>query len=306
MNMENGKTIFNVKYDGIALANNEMNVKEFAPALLSIGELLEEANNLLNSGKAKVDVNIKATKEGSVKICLSVVQNLLQQAASLFNSDGINAVINAKELLLIIGIAGGGGVIGLIKWIKNRKIKNVIKLSDGNFKMELQDKEIRICKEVEINLFRMLSIRKKLETFIKNPLDKEGIDSVTFSSGDKVEGMQKITKEEKDYFIVPEAGQELIDDRDIETNLTIINISFQADGKWKFSDGLAVFFADIEDFDFISSVQKNQAAFAKDDILKVVLHRKQFIFEGNIKTEYIVRKVIDHRSAAVQIELPFG
>lgn len=32
--MENGKIIFNVKYDGIALANNEMNVKDFAPALL--------------------------------------------------------------------------------------------------------------------------------------------------------------------------------------------------------------------------------------------------------------------------------
>lgn len=306
--MENGKIIFNVKYDGVALANNEMNVKDFAPALLSIGELLEEVNSLINKDKANIEVNIKATEKGSVKIWLSVAQNLLQQATSLFNSDSVNAVINAKEILCMLGICGGGcgGVIGLIKWRKNRKIKNVTKLNDGNFKIELQDGEMKIFKENEVKLFRMLTIRKKLEAFIKKPLDKEGIDSVSFSDNEKIEDEQKISKEDKDYFIAPEIAQELIDERDIETNLTIINISFQQDGKWKFSDGIAVFFADIEDLEFIGKVQKNQAAFAKDDILKVILHRKQFIFEGNIKTEYIVKKVTDHRSAAVQIELPFG
>ncbi len=303
--MENGKIIFNVKYDGAALANNEMNVKDFASALLSIGELLEEVNSWINKDKANIEVNIKATEKGSVKIWLSVAQNLVQQATSLFNSDGVNAVINAKEMLCMLGICGGGGVIGLIKWRKNRKIENVTKLSDGNFKIELQNGEMRIFKENEVKLFRMLTIRKKLEAFIKKPLDKEGIDSVSFSDNEKFKDEQKISKEDKDYFIAPEVAQELIDERDIETNLTIINISFQPDGKWKFSDGIAVFFADIEDFEFISKVQKNQAAFAKDDILKVILHRKQFIFEGNIKTEYIVKKVTDHRSAAVQIELPF-
>ena len=55
--MENKKTIFHVKYDGVALANNEMNVKDLAPALLAIGELLEEANDLLNERKTKISIN---------------------------------------------------------------------------------------------------------------------------------------------------------------------------------------------------------------------------------------------------------
>jgi hypothetical protein len=91
--------VFHVKYDGPALASHEMDVKDLAPALLAIGELLEEANRILNGGRVSITVNIKATEAGSVDVVLTAAQNILQQAASLFNSDGVNSVLNVKEIL---------------------------------------------------------------------------------------------------------------------------------------------------------------------------------------------------------------
>lgn len=302
------KANFRLKYDGPSLGSHEMDVKDFAPALLALGELLEEANSVLNNGKTKVSVNIKATNPGSVDAVLSVSWGLVQQTVSLFSSDGATAIVNAHDLLKILGIISGGGggyigVIGLIKWAKARKISSITKIETGDFKVELQDGEVSVRNESEIKLFSFISIRKKIESIIRTPLLKPGIDSVSFRD-ETGAGEQEITKEDSEYFSAPEVTKELIDDREIETHLTLVNVSFQ-DGKWKFNDGSQTFFAEIVDGDFNEKVRGNQITFARDDILKVILIRKQYISDGAIKTEYALKKVIDHRSAAVQMKLPF-
>lgn len=95
MNREN----FKISYDGPALAANEMDGKDLVPALLALGELFEEANRILNGEKVKTAVNIKATSPGSLHIDFSLVQGIMSQARSLFGSDSVTAIVNAKELI---------------------------------------------------------------------------------------------------------------------------------------------------------------------------------------------------------------
>lgn len=298
-------TIFHVKYDGPALASHEMDVKDLAPALLAIGELLEEANQVVNDGRVAITVNIRATEPGSVDVVLSAAQNLVMQASSLFNSDGVNSILNIKEILLLLGLggAGGRGVIGILKWMKGRHLRNVTTLDTGDFKLELADGEARVVKKQEIELFRVLKIRKSLETIIRSPLKRVGIDSVSFKENDS---KVVVVKDEAEYFETPQVSEEPIDEIEIEQSLQIVNISFQDGGKWRFSDGNATFYADILDTDFTERVQHNQAAFAKDDVLRVRLKRKQAIVAGGIRTDYTVLKVLEHRSAAITIKLPFS
>jgi hypothetical protein len=293
---------FKLGYGGIALERNEMDVKDLAPALLAVGELFENSNQILNGERVRIAVKIKATEPGSVEVLLSVTQGLLDQAKTLFGSDEVTAIINAKELIGVLGLGGVGGVVGLIKFLKKRPIKSIVELDTGDYKVEVENGEVKIATKKEIQLFRFLNIRKSIEAVISAPLSREGVDKVKFEhDGKKIE----ITKEEAEYFTAPEAEEELIDEREIETNLQIVNISFQEEGKWRFSDGSSTFFAEISDPDFVRRVQKNEKYFAKDDVLKVFLRRKQFLTNGQIKTEYSINKVLDHRSAAVQIKLPF-
>lgn len=305
--MEDRNALFQVAYDGPALATHEMNVKDFAPALLALGELLEDANQALNGDRVKIAVNIRATEPGSVDVLLSVAQTLLNQTISLFDSRGVTAFVNAKELLTTLGIGGGavaGGVIGIIRWLKNRPIKNIVKIDAGEFKMELEDGEARVVTNHELKLFGFLNIRKNIEAVVRTPLSREGIDKVSFVGKDGKH--EAIGRDEADFFAAPEVAEETIGETETETSLQIANISFVEGGKWKFSDGNATFFADIVDEDFLEKVRKNETAFAKDDILRVRLGTRQYLVGGGIKADYVVLQVLEHRSAAIQIRLPIS
>ncbi|MDD2785932.1 MAG: hypothetical protein PHS79_03500 [Patescibacteria group bacterium] len=295
---------FRISYDGSALVTHEMDVKELAPALLAIGELFEEANRILNGENVKIAVNMKAVEAGSIVVGLSVAQTLQSHAINLFSGSTTTAIVNGYNLMQILGIVGttGGGLIGLIKWLKNRPIKNITKLDTGEAEIEVEDGEIRIATMKEIKLFGILNIRKSVEAFVK-PLERAGVDKMSFVDDGS---HQVITKEEVPYFKAPIIDEELMGETISEKSLQIISPTFQEGGKWKFSDGTASFFADILDYEFIEKVQKNEIAFAKDDLLTVQLKTKQSLANGQIKADHSIIKILKHRSAAVQIKLPFS
>ena len=302
------KENFKISYDGPALASNEMDVKDLAPALLALGELFEEANRILNDEKVKTSVNIKATSPGSLNIDFSLVQDIITATKTLFNSNSVTAIVNAKELIGLLFLGCGGSGVGLFKfiaWLKKRKIKNITKLEDGKFKIEVEDGEIKYSNEKEIALFGSLSIRKKVEAIVR-PLKSDGVEKIKIISASAQNTENEINKEQVEYFNAPEVEEEIIDEKEIEMSLQIVNISFQKDGKWRFSDGNATFFADILDPDFNNKVEQNEKVFAKDDLLKVRAIMIQSLSNGAIKTDYVIKKVLVHRSAAVQIKLPFS
>lgn len=49
---------FKVKYDGPALAQHAMDVRDLAPTLLSTGDICRDANRQVNGDSSKVDVLI--------------------------------------------------------------------------------------------------------------------------------------------------------------------------------------------------------------------------------------------------------
>lgn len=304
------KASFNVLYDGPALANSEMDVRELAPALLALGALLEEANSVINDGRAQVAVQVKATfKTGCFGIELDVLQSFLQHAHNLFSNE---SVASAKELLEWLGlvqdnagklIAGGGGLLWLIKKIRGRKLNQVTLLDTGKVRIVMDDEAFETEENV-LKLYRQFKVRQALEGVLK-PLEAEGIDTFAVTNLKQTDRFIEINKSERSFFKTPEPESEALADDEFEVNLQIVSVSFQEGNKWRFSDGASVFYADMLDDSFASQIAASATSFTKGDILKVRLRRIQSIVGDQFKTDCAVLKVLEHRKAMSQIPMSF-
>ena len=72
-------------YDGPALADGSMNVRDLAPAMMAVGGFFESANRISNGGRASISVNVRATSAGSFHIIFEVIQNV--EAAGVLEAD---------------------------------------------------------------------------------------------------------------------------------------------------------------------------------------------------------------------------
>lgn len=303
------KATFNILYDGPALASNEMDVRELAPALLSLGEVLEEANSTLNNGRTQVSVKVRASfKTGCFGIELDVLQTLAQQVQILFSNEHVST---AKQILEWIGllttavgtpVAGYKGLLGLLKWLRGRQINRVVLLENGLMRIELDDEHIDVERQV-IDLYRQAKLRKALEGVLK-PLESEGIDEFAVTDRPQSERFLTINKQELHYFSTPALAPETLSEEEVEMNLQLVNVAFREDNKWRFYDGTTSFYAQVLDHDFLRQVQGNQP-FASGDILRARLRRTQTLVGENMKTEYVLLEVLEHRRATTQIPMEF-
>jgi hypothetical protein len=193
------KASFTVVYDGFALREHAIDVRDLAPALLSFGQLFDEANKVLNGDKSSIKLCVKAYEVGSFGVYLELTQSLLSQVSSFLNSDPVVSIINLKELIIGVG-AGGIGIFAFIKKTKGKTLNNITDLKNGLVKIEIGNEAFEIPKEL-LKLYQDSRIRLATEAILK-PLKTEGIE--TFQIKDENNILETITKDEQEYFAAPE------------------------------------------------------------------------------------------------------
>lgn len=113
---------FRIVYDGPALDNHEMDVRDLAPALLALSEVFEEAGKTLYGNKSVINVKVNASfRAGSFGIdLLASSPSWLKNTVEFFSGDTASATLNLITFLGLCKLAGGKttkGLIDLIKWI---------------------------------------------------------------------------------------------------------------------------------------------------------------------------------------------
>lgn len=301
-------TSFKVVYDGPAMAGSSIDVRELAPALLAFGDVIEQANITLNGGRASVSLRVNASfQSGCFGIDFSVVQSLIDQALALFKEPPL---ASAKELADYLGFVFGGvalahgGVLKVIKWLRNRKISSVVLLDNGKARIEVDRDHIETERQV-IELLRNFKLRQALQKAISEPLEREGFDSVAISANAE-EGFIVIEKSDRQYFAAPPPDEEQLADEVAPANLQLVNVSFKDDNKWRFYDGSNSFFARIADESFLHKVQMGEKNFAAGDILNVMLRKRQWLEADTMKSEFEVIQVVKHRRGMAQLAMPFS
>lgn len=295
---------FRITYDGPALETSEMDVRELAPALLSIGDLLEAATTALYGDQIKPQVSVKGSfKTGSFGIDFNLATSLLSRVRDIFAGDNAAAIANSLAILGALGFVSKKvakpGLFAVLKWIKGRKIERV-ETSEDSAVIYVDGDQLTIELSVLV-LLRDVSVRNATSKVLE-PLSRSGID--TFAAGTDSEIVETVTADEISWFVAPVPTDELLLDDVRKMAFSIVSLAFKEDNKWRLYDGAATIHATITDIEFLSKVDRNQIAFAKGDVLVCDVRVLQWQTTSGAKTEYEVVRVIEHRTSARQIPLP--
>ncbi|WP_428491786.1 hypothetical protein [Rhodopila sp.] len=291
---------FTIAYDGPALREHAMDVRDLAPAMLGLGQLFDAANTILNGDIARVKVQVKATEPGCFQITFEVIQTVGEHLMALLTGPGITAANNLVGLLVGVPTMGVG-LIGLIKRFKGGELDKVEPLPENIVRLISGTEQIDVPTAL-LRLYQDIAVRTAAQKVIEEPLRKEGINS--FEVREKTREIVRVTESEASYFAKPHIPDATLVDDTRVTAFSIISLAFKEDNKWRLNDGTNAISAAIEDAGFLSKVDTNQISFSKGDILLCKVRVVQKQTDGGLKTEYTVVQVIEHRPGIRQIPLP--
>lgn len=292
----NNAVHFSIKYDGPALAAHQMDVRELAPALFALSELLEQANKAAYPDAPEVRVSVNGDfKGGSFGVDLIAVQTIAQQVVAMLGGPNATAAANLTGILGGIGFLGGG-LISVIKWLKGRSPSSVRYEGDKTI-FEIRTEETIETMEADLmtgRLYRTRVVRQALAKVIR-PLAREGIDTFFCGLGGRVAPL--VQKADVPYFDAAASEADVVSDTTAHSVLLQIESAVFKDGnKWRLSDGEKSFFAEIADADFVARVESGAARFGKGDILVVDLRKVQTVTDAGLRTDSTVTRVLDHRA----------
>jgi hypothetical protein len=288
---------FNIVYDGEALKEGSIDVRDLAPALLAFADIVDYGGKVVDSAAPAITVRVRADfKKGSFDVGLELAQ-AYDKFVTLFSGSHVQAW---ATLFSLVGISGAG-LLQLLKRSKGKKPKvieierseKVRILFDGE---EPQDIDKRIWW-----MFNHPSIRKAIEKVI-DPLSREGIDK--FEIRRNKETMLEVNKADAPYFKAPVQNDNEKTSENPNAMLVILSPSFREGNKWRVHDGRGEIWVAIEDEAFRASVQRGSEAFRKGDLLHVTLQTRQWMEGNELKAEHTIIRVHKHENRLDHPALP--
>jgi hypothetical protein len=286
---------FGVKYDGPALADGRMPVKDLAPALLALGDLFTEASLVAFPDRDPATLNIRATESGSFLVLLGLHSpEAWDQIIQLLSGKTMTALVNLQNLIF-----AGGGLLWLMKELRGHPIASTERLESGHIRLTLPDGTILEVIPEALALYERQSARKAAREVVE-PLHRPGVERLEFGRDD--EEVLAIEEDDLPAYELPEPEEEVLLDREEESIVTLVTVPLAEGYKWRFSEGDNVFTASLEDPVFRARIDAGEA-FRKGDMLRVRMRVVQTEREGKLHVERAILEVLEHYPRKLQTQI---
>ena len=198
------ETSFGVKYQGPALEDGRMPVRDLAPALLALGEVFREAANELYPDLPTPTLEFQATERGSFDASLILsASDAWEQLTSMLTAKGPSALANLEAIVLGVPLAYGAadGLFKFIGKVGGRPIRAVENTDDPDRMRVILDDEVEIeAPAGTVKLYRNPKVRRAARDSIE-PVKRPGIDSVEFRP--EQDGAFVVERRDVDAFDLP-------------------------------------------------------------------------------------------------------
>lgn len=288
---------FELEYDGPAVADNELDARDFATAVLNAAELFHELNNLAYPGSSDLGVNIKAPTAGS----FGVVLKILVDTEGMLNNAAVIAANNLSALITTFG--------GLLRFAKRRRGSQVVERVDtpsGTSRVKLANGDELEVPTGVLNASESIRVRQTLAE-VTRPLTRAGVETLVVRQNEieieRVDKADAAAIRQSEVSPTPQLTDLPPTDRD--TWLVLEAVTFKRGNKSRFSEGGPPFSARITDQDFLDRIDSGEP-FRKNDRFRVVLRQQQRLTDSGIKSRYDIVRVLEHIPTGQQqrLDLP--
>ncbi|MCI1831507.1 MAG: hypothetical protein LKI88_00615 [Bifidobacterium sp.] len=276
-------------YDGAALRNHEIDVRLLSPALMGLSIAFERTQYHVAPSR-QIKLNAKATREGSVDIDLIV--RVINAGMDLLASRETTAALNATAIGIYVF-----GAISLIKKAmlhggKPTKIEGA-ESDDAKTDVKYPDGTIERTYPESLEMIGDAAFVQGVKDSTA-PALHDGIDLVEFHLPNVSES---VTTEEAENINDFDVSDNDVSTSSVEMVVQAINPSFQADGKWRVTDGIKKQYVALEDHAFEKRVVDSLESLKANDTYKVIMRvEKKLDSKNQLTTRYIaIEKVLDHR-----------
>ena len=273
--------LFDVNYLGPATESGSMRISDLAPALLSLNDLFTRAHELVNAYPSSLSLNVHEVLDGS-HLSLALVENLDPMLVNLFTPDG-------KAILedLVGLIVGQEGLLSFIDLVALRPFERE-RENDDRARISFEDgNSLNVDKRIP-HLYNNPRIRQFAYGALQ-PLERDGITRVTANGMD----FDKSRLQFFDPPVVDKNSPEIVVENVV---LAPETIHFTGQRRWRFNNGELSITALVSDDSFLERVAAGSIAISAADRFLVRLRSTTWQNEWGSKQEYVVEKVLEHRS----------
>jgi len=313
MDEDMSKFEFRIAFDGEALVGHTMNVRDLAPSLLALGEIINEANRILNGPEAKSELHITPNiHEACFDIGVEIKQHW-ETLKKLFGDDDISTAKNVIEWIFIGGALSFGTIKSLLmvyKMFKKKRPVNIIQFNDadGNrlYRYQFEGAEDQILDQKLHQLYKSDKIRRLLARLLAPILRRDGIESFAAYVKDRATELIVTKEDAREFDYEIQEIDEIPTDTDepVEAVLRVYSPVYDLKAnRWRFWLGKNHHYMDISESGISQFVLNNGGALVEDRFRVMLQATEREDDAGKTVTDYKVLEVLEFIPALRQQDM---